>query len=467
MLRVEPVAWTDEDRALWARVAAHNFEARDASLTFADRLARDHGWTLSAARATIDEYRRFCFLALRAGHEVTPSEAVDEVWHQHLTYSRDYWQVWCPAVLRRDLHHAPTRGGAAEAKRFASQYAETLAAYEAWFGPPPADVWPGTAERFGPPRFRIVDRTSHLVVPVPRGLLARLRRLARVLGIGALLATVSARSAAAAGSLGVLDWTAGPFLTFYVLAAGASLLAALILSSRPGDDSARRTRRSRLTSAELGYLAGGPARAADVLVLEDIAAGRIAWESRVRQFGILKTQSDVLTVGGQDVKRAWLVADKADEVADLRRLLVEKGLVLSDAHRRTVRLTTMAFTGPVILLGLAKLAVGAERDKPVGILLFLLVATVIAALFLAEARSRASRAGCALLAAHKAEHGRALRAPRSTEVIGAFAVAGAAALAGTEFERYGQLMKAENGGGCGSGCGGGGCGGCGGCGGGD
>ena len=155
---VEPVAWKDGDRALWARIAAHEFEPVGDSLTFTGRLARDHGWSLGQARAAIDEYRRFCFLALRAGREVTPREEVDEVWHQHLTYSRDYWHSWCRDVLRRDLHHGPTLGGLAEARRFAGQYAETLAAYEAWFGPPPPGLWPGTAERFGGPRFQVVDR---------------------------------------------------------------------------------------------------------------------------------------------------------------------------------------------------------------------------------------------------------------------------------------------------------------------
>ncbi len=462
MKRIEPAAWTDEDSALWARITAHDFELTNASLTFAGRLARDHDWSVVRVRAAIDEYRRFCFLAVRARREVTPSEEVDEVWHQHLAYSRDYWEVWCRGVLRHDLHHGPTLGGSAEGKRFAGQYAETLAAYEAWFGPPPAALWPGTAELFGRPRFHVVDRTTHIAVPVPRGMSARLRRLAQALGFGALLALVSIRPAEAA-SLDPLDWTAGPFLTLYVALACASLAAGWTLPPRIVADRARPGGRSRFTASELGYLAGGATRASDVLVLEDIAAGRIEAVVKVRSLGPFSSETDILKIGGQDAKRKWLVAEETDEVADLRRGLVEEGLIPSDADRQAIRRIVLALVGPVVLLGLAKLVVGVERDKPVGALVFLLVVTAFAALVLVERRSRGSRAGRALLDVYRAEHARALRAPRSEEAIAAFAVMGAAALAGTPFESYGRLLKSEQAGGCGgSGCGGGGCGGCGG-----
>ncbi len=463
MERIEPAAWTDDDRALWARIAAHDFEAATAALTFAGRLARDHGWSLEAARAAIDEYRRFCFLALRpgtAGAEVTPSEEVDEVWHQHLAYSRDYWQVWCREVLRRDLHHGPTLGGPAEGRRFAEQYAGTLAAYEAWFGPPPADLWPGTAERFGRPRFHLVDRLTHVAVPIPAG--ARLRRLARAPGLGAILAVLSTRPAAASG-LNPLDWTAGPFLALYVALACASLAAALKTSSWLRRRAPRVEGRSRLTPAELGFLSAGSTRAADVFILERIAAGRIELGDRVRRLGPLSSRSDVLTQGGQDVTRAWLAADRADEIAHLRGGLIDGGFILPDARRRSIHRATAILVGPVLLLGLAKLAVGAERDKPVGLLLFLLGATAVAALVVAASRSHLSETGRALLEDHKVEHARALRAPRAEEVIAAFAVVGVAALAGTAFEAYGRVISAADGGGCGGGGdGGGGCGGCGG-----
>lgn len=134
---------------LWHRIAAHHIGPPDASLTFEARLARENRWSLAHAERVIGEYKRFCYLALTAGHEVTPSDAVDQAWHLHLTYSRDYWQTFCADVLQADLHHGPTAGGPAERARFYHQYAATLAAYEAAFGEaPPADVWPPAHRRF-------------------------------------------------------------------------------------------------------------------------------------------------------------------------------------------------------------------------------------------------------------------------------------------------------------------------------
>ena len=119
---------------LWARISSYSIGPPDAALSFRDRLARENGWTRARADRVIAEYKRFAFLAMTAGHEVTPSDAVDQAWHLHLTYSRDYWERFCPDILGAPLHHGPTRGGAEEQHRFHEQYAETLRSYEAAFG---------------------------------------------------------------------------------------------------------------------------------------------------------------------------------------------------------------------------------------------------------------------------------------------------------------------------------------------
>ncbi len=151
---------------LWARIAAHDFEAADQTPNFLQRLARDKAWTPAFARGAIAEYRRFAYLCVHATAPMTPSEEVDEVWHLHLTYSRDYWEVWCARVLRVPLHHDPSRGGQDQQRFFRDRYAETLAAYEARFGLPPETYWPATRRRFrGRPRFRGVDADRAMVWP--------------------------------------------------------------------------------------------------------------------------------------------------------------------------------------------------------------------------------------------------------------------------------------------------------------
>jgi hypothetical protein len=168
------------DTPLWQRIFAHDIGPADASLTFAARLARENRWSLSHAEAVIGEYKRFCYLAMTAGQEVTPSDAVDQVWHLHLTYSRDYWQTFCPEVLRAEFHHGPTRGGTMERERFYRQYADTLAAYEAAFGePPPPAIWPAARRRFSvDPRGVRVNFYDGIFLP---------RRVALALGLLAVL----------------------------------------------------------------------------------------------------------------------------------------------------------------------------------------------------------------------------------------------------------------------------------------
>ena len=160
--------WTPTLRETWRRIESHDF-APAQPLNFAARLARDVGWAPGHARAAIEEYRRFCFLAVTCPAPVTPSEEVDQVWHLHLTYTRDYWDVWCSTALGAPLHHGPTQGGPAEQARYRAQYAATLAAYEAFFGPPDAAFWPATHERFrSAARYRIVDADRWFLLPRPR-----------------------------------------------------------------------------------------------------------------------------------------------------------------------------------------------------------------------------------------------------------------------------------------------------------
>lgn len=160
----EPNAASDP---LWQALSAYRVGPEDAALTFEARLARENGWSAADAERVYGEYLKFCYLAMTAGHEVTPSDAVDQAWHLHLTYTRDYWERFCPQVLGQVLHHGPTAGGQAEGARYFEQYARTLHSYEAAFGPPPQDVWPNAARRFGHDPFALRVNPRDVVI-VPR-----------------------------------------------------------------------------------------------------------------------------------------------------------------------------------------------------------------------------------------------------------------------------------------------------------
>ena len=74
---------SDVQRQLWARIQAHPLDQPDAVLPISRRLARENDWSQDFALGVIEEYRRFVFLAMVAGHPVTHSDQVDQAWHHH------------------------------------------------------------------------------------------------------------------------------------------------------------------------------------------------------------------------------------------------------------------------------------------------------------------------------------------------------------------------------------------------
>ncbi|MEP0874146.1 hypothetical protein NDA01_31100 [Trichocoleus desertorum AS-A10] len=139
-----------EQAKLYERIQAFSLDQPDAQLSFSTRLARDNGWSLQYALQAIEEYKKFAFLAVVAGHPATPSDPVDQVWHLHLSYTRSYWEEFCSEILQTPLHHEPTRGGQAENQKFDEWYSKTLESYERFFGTkPPVELWSTPQNRFG------------------------------------------------------------------------------------------------------------------------------------------------------------------------------------------------------------------------------------------------------------------------------------------------------------------------------
>jgi len=158
-------ALTQDQLALLRALEDYRIGPEDVALTFTQRLSRENGWKPDFTARVFREYMRFCFLARHAGHAVTPSDAVDQAWHLHLTYSRDYWDRFCPQVLGMELHHGPTAGGAVEGGRYYNQYAATLQSYERLFGQlPPDDIWPSAVQRFGPDVHAIRVHTRKMLI---------------------------------------------------------------------------------------------------------------------------------------------------------------------------------------------------------------------------------------------------------------------------------------------------------------
>ena len=140
---------TDEQRDLVRRILDFEIDPGDHAFSYTQRLARENGWSEGYAYRVTNEYLRFIALAVVAGHPVTPSQAVDEAWHLHLSYTRSYWDRMCGEVIGRPIHHTPTQGGSAQAEHYWDQYELTRKSYNRVFlESPPQDLWPPPAKRF-------------------------------------------------------------------------------------------------------------------------------------------------------------------------------------------------------------------------------------------------------------------------------------------------------------------------------
>lgn len=489
------------NQELWRRLETFDLDDPDASLTFTRRLARENGWDHAFAKRVVQEYKRFVYLAMTAGHEVTPSDEVDQAWHLHLTYTHSYWDGLCGEVLGRPLHHGPTKGGKSEGVRFEDQYERTLASYrEAFEEDPPADVWPPSAVRFGEaPDFVRVNRQRVWLTPKPWKLTDR-RPLALA---GAWVAL--APPLAAGATMNPLDFNGPEFLAFYAMVCLIGVVGAFVcrMVLQPSAASQEFDEES-LDAESVGVLRGGWQGAFQAAMAKLLSTGAIESKKQgvlfstkyvfqaTREAEPTDTKLEAALLGSAQSKAIQLkdLAQTAVlHTAPIKESLDDQGLLATAEAYRSARIAVIAIMGSVLLLGVTKLFVGLQREKPVGFLIIgLIVMGVLTVLMLKK--PRLSALGQKILTRLKVKHTN-LKSRASKlgddrleghEVATAVGLYGAAACVLPELDHFrqsvqstgthygGDMGSAGGGGGCsgggGGGCGGGGCGGgCGGCGG--
>ncbi len=133
----------EEHIQLWNRIENYSFDKfSDSSKNFTTKLCWEEKWTTAKARKLIQEYKRFVFLCCVLEDGASPSHDVDKVWHLHLTYTKEYWQVFCKDILQKDLHHYPSNGVKEDDNKLKNKYLNTLEAYFSFFDDlPEIEIW--------------------------------------------------------------------------------------------------------------------------------------------------------------------------------------------------------------------------------------------------------------------------------------------------------------------------------------
>jgi uncharacterized protein (TIGR04222 family) len=266
-----------------------------------------------------------------------------------------------------------------------------------------------------------------------------------------------------------LDWTAGPFLTFYASTALLIWLAAWLVRRNIGESAPAHP---TLTAPELAYLAGGDQRVGDAIITGLLTSNSATLSSDGRTIDIdgtkLGIEPDLAPFAQAGLSGPLKRRDFQKKIRPgldyIRRRLTELGLCPGPSLLPAYRLKIFALFAVPLVLGLAKVQIGMERHKPVGFLIIVLIITAIVALYFLSA-PRLTRAGHEVLAAVQLQHSRAARAPLENELMLAVALTGLVVLSGTPYNPLYAASRSDgsSGGGCGGGGGGGGgCGGCGG-----
>jgi hypothetical protein len=124
---------------LWLKLNMMNAEGLTAFAPLVQAMQAQMGHSAEAAQRIIEEYRKFLFLAMRAGHQVIPPGVVNDVWLMHMESVQDYWEALGGMISERPIAQGVGAAGAASA---ADAWKATLQSYERIFGTkPPMDIW--------------------------------------------------------------------------------------------------------------------------------------------------------------------------------------------------------------------------------------------------------------------------------------------------------------------------------------
>ena len=381
------------DESLIESIEKFRLDEPQSAYPFSARLAKENGWPRTYAKRVCREYLRFVALMATSKTPLSPSPAVDQAWHLHLTYSRSYWERLCQDIVGRPLHHEPTKGGREESIKFDQWYRRTLDRYQEVFNEwPPSDIWPACEGSAQTVVHQWVNLNDHYVVPK--------NSVRRTLAIASLVFVMFASLAWAAPNEGMpfpfnLD---GPiFLAFYIpLLVGSFVIGITIrmLQYLAGGDS---DTTPSLSASELAILRGGPSRAISSAIYALSYRGNIEVEPtsgkgifaaksyNVGAKGILDSDASAMekeifqTLAQGEMTLLDLCKEIQPTCRTMRDSLIEKGLVHKVALGGKSGMDWLALVpvGIVVVIGLLRIIQGISNDRPVMLLVLAFIVALV------------------------------------------------------------------------------------------
>jgi uncharacterized protein (TIGR04222 family) len=474
---------TAHEHALWQRIETAPLIDADEDKLFVRKLALQNGWTHEFTERCVREYRKFVFLACASAHPVSPSDAVDQVWHLHLTYTQAYWKVFCPEILGKPLHHSPSKGGREESRKFEDWYTQTLNSYKTFFGETPADIWPTPKDKADEDEalHRRVNARRYWIVPKP----AWLPAFARSLGVLTAVLLVTGCSYSGFTTRWNIDGPA--YLGFYATLIGAAVLLCRCARRKVTDRGGNLASAPNLSLYEAAFLAGGARRLLQAMVVRFHEAGVATLNDDGKKVISKGVPEEVLDEAETEAAKCLQTGEKTwDEIREalqtkltgIQERLERTGLLVRYAEAWKVKTLCFLTMGMVLAVGALRLWHGVTWGKPFYFLLFFMAVALGLMIWLMQGPFRTRAGDQALEELQTTLKQRGEKAFDGTSVLAGASLAlavgllGLCAVRGTPLEKLESKLGPESGGGCGGGCGGsscggGGCGGggCGGCGG--
>jgi len=204
----------------------------------------------------------------------------------------------------------------------------------------------------------------------------------------------------------------GPqFLQFYVPLLLGGFLAAFVLRQwlRGPDDEGSPSDRD-LDPYAMAFLAGGGARVAETAIAHLVERGALVYEptgrrllgspdrALRRQHPFERDVYELVPREGLSLEHLHAQARRSAD-AFFAKDLCERGLLLSSYQRTRLVLVLTSILGCLLLVGLVKFFIGMARNRPVGILMCLLLLSVGMSVWLMKGvrRSRLTRRGTRVL----------------------------------------------------------------------